>query len=317
MHLYNAGFVINVDIAGRLFGLCNEAEQAHRLDNPYYLESYHYVGKPTMLKRVRREKENYFERTGKEVVFFLDSGAFSAYSLGATIDIGRYCDYCLQNADVFNYASVLDVIDFNDSARSIKGTYQNLLEMERRGVKALPCFHYGEPEEVLEHYVANYEYITLGGMVPISTKQLMIWLDRIWPKYMCNPDGTPKIKVHGFGLTSLPLMMRYPWYSVDSSTWVQWGSNGMILIPRSGKQINISARSGSRKMQDQHFETVVPQQRDIIAAEIESFGGDTQRLADLYFTRWVWNSWAFPKYVELRGGGAHKFVRDYIGVFDE
>src|SRR5690606_1202174 len=113
-------------------------------------------------------------------------------------------------------------------------TYQNQWLMEHTGVQPLPCFHFGEDEQYLEHYIDNYEYITLGGMVPHSNRENKLWLDRIWGKYLTNPDGSPKLKVHGFGMTSLPLMRRYPWHSVDSSSWMQIGSMGNIYVPKWG-----------------------------------------------------------------------------------
>src|SRR5690606_10804597 len=116
------------------------------------------------------------------VKVFLDSGAFSAYTQGVTIDIGQYCEYIQRNADIIEFASVLDAIGDH------VGTYHNQMEMERRGVRPLPCFHYGEPTEVLDYYVENYEYITIGGMVPISTPQLRIWLDRLWDEHLTNAD---------------------------------------------------------------------------------------------------------------------------------
>src|SRR5690606_10362350 len=126
----------------------------------------------------------------------------------------QYCKYVLKNNDIFEVVSVLDAIGDPDK------TYHNLKYMEQHSIPALPCFHYGEDEAVIEFYANEYDYITLGGMVPISPQQLKIWLDRIWGRYLTNEDGTPKVRVHGFGMTSVPLMARYPWYSVDSSSWV-------------------------------------------------------------------------------------------------
>jgi len=39
------------------------------------------------------------------------------------------------------------------------------------------------------------------------------------------------VKVHGFAMTSHKLMMRYPWYSVDSKSWISFGSYGQIIMP--------------------------------------------------------------------------------------
>lgn len=256
-----------------------------------FLESYHYVDSQRYVDKMRRDG----------IKIFLDSGAYSAFSQGVTIDIGEYCDYIHRNSDIIEFPSVLDAIGDPD------GTWRNQDAMERRGTNPLPCFHYGEPIEVLEYYISKYPYITIGGMVPISTPQLKIWLDRIWADYLTEADGTPKVKVHGFGLTSLPLMFRYPWYSVDSSTWVQWAANGMILIPGKAGQVDVSNKSSRKKQRGQHMDSVAPIETAAIENEIRSFNGDPDRLRDLYYSRWAWNAWAFPKYAESKQWEGDKF----------
>lgn len=303
MRLYQAGIMTsNFNQAGRVYARLDENEKTLRNSVEWNLESYHYIHKPTAVRRIREE--------GMKV--FLDSGAFSAYTQGVKIDLGKYCDYCHKNADIIDFPSVLDAIG---TENSYKDTYKNQMEMESRGVNPLPCFHFGEPTEVLDHYVANYDYITIGGMVPISTKQLTIWLDRIWEEHLTDSEGTPLTKVHGFGLTSLPLMQRYPWFSVDSSTWVQWAANGMLLLPKLGMQVNVSDKSSSRKMRNQHYDTYTQQERDVIDQEFDATGIDPERLRTLYYSRWAWNCWAFPEYMKLRGGGLEQYKPETMRLF--
>lgn len=281
MRLFNAGiYTSNFDKLGTVYARLTDAERTQRDSCENYLESYHYIHKESAVAKIRRDG----------VRVFLDSGAFSAFTQGVQVDIGKYCDYIHRNADIIEVASVLDAIG------DAEGTWRNQEEMERRGTSPLPCFHYGEPTEVLDYYVSKYEYITIGGMVPISTPQLMVWLDRLWAEHLTHADGTPKLRVHGFGLTSLPLMFRYPWYSVDSSTWVQWAANGMILVPGRAGQIDVSNKSSRRKQWGQHMDAHPEMITQAIEKEIIEFGGDPVRLRELYFARWAWNAWAFPKY---------------------
>lgn len=301
MRLYNAGFVAsNFDKNGNYYKAMNDNEKAHHDANPYRLESYHYIGKKSLVEKTRND--------GNKV--FLDSGAFSAFSLGISVDIGQFCDYCHENADFIDQVSVLDAIG------DYKGTFHNQREMEKRGVMALPCYHYGEPYDVGLHYADNYEYITLGGLVPISTQQMIMWLDEIFERVLTRPDGQMKCKVHGFGVTSLPVMLRYPWFSVDSSTWVQWGAFGSILLPESGFQINISARSSATKQWGRHFDTFTKPQQEAIRDEIERNGGSVERMRDINYSRWAWNAWAFPQFLNLRlEGKSATFTRPQPGLF--
>lgn len=289
--LYNAGlFTSSFDKLGRVYARLTPEEQKLRDSCEYFLESYHYVGKESAVRKMRAEG----------VKVFLDSGAYSALTQGTSIDLGKYCDYIHKNQDIIKMAASLDVIDSTDPKRAAKQGFHNLLEMERRGVRPVPTFHQGEPDEALQYYVANYDYVLLGGMVGSSAKQLQAWLDRVFERFITNGDGTLKTRIHLFGVTSLPLMMRYNATSVDSSTWVQWAAMGMILLPYSGRQLNISSQSPFRKQQGQHLDSLRPAEREVCEAEIRRCGADPQRLRDLYYARWAFNCWAFPQFLKIR-----------------
>lgn len=252
------------------------------VDNlPNILESYHYVNKQKYVDDMRRNNSQ----------VFLDSGAFSAFTLGAEIDLPTYCNYIKKNTDIIRkddgllMASVLDGI--GDPLR----TWQNQKQMESLGVRPLPCFHFGEDERYLEYYINNYEYITIGGMVPYSTKQLFIWLDRIWNRYLIDGSGNPKVKVHGFGLTSVPLMKSYPWYSVDSSRWIQAAVFGYILV--NDKPIEISDKSGKRKTKGAHLETITEIEKNELVKQLTEWGFDVESLAKNSYSRAIYNMWSF------------------------
>jgi hypothetical protein len=279
--IFSAGFKIGGSIWNRL----TENEQYQRASATYLLESYHYIHRQLFVDSIRNE--------GRKI--FLDSGAFSAFTKGVEIDMRGYCDYILRNEDIIEkvdgtiLASVLDGI--GDPLK----TYQNQLAMESMGVRPLPCFHYGEDERYLEFYIANYDYITLGGMVPISTPQLYLWLDRIWGKYLTDGSGRPKIKVHGFGLTTPALMTRYPWYSVDSSSWVQIARvGGMLLLPEA-RVINVSNQSPSRRVEGQHLTTLTEPLKEAVLAKLTACGVDTERMQETYVSRWCYCIWAFDQ----------------------
>jgi len=285
MKVYIAGiYTSNFHKGGNYYEKLDDRERAGHDESVDRLESYHYIFKQSYVDRIR---------TNGDAVF-LDSGAFSAFSLGATIDIEAYCQYIQRNSDIIRrddgilMASVLDGI--GDPLK----TWQNQQTMEQLGVCPLPCFHYGEDERYLEWYISNYEYITLGGMVPISTPQLFHWLDRIWTKYLTDGSGRPRIKVHGFGLTSVPLMERYPWYSVDSSSWVQLAAFGNVFIPGHG-QTCFSTRSPSAKVEGRHITTMTDIEREQLEQVVRDQGYDPSRFYDLNYPRWAYNVWAYAE----------------------
>ncbi|MCK4788579.1 MAG: hypothetical protein KAV87_32860 [Desulfobacteraceae bacterium] len=285
--------------SGQIFMRLTEPEKACRLSVEYFLESYHYIHRQRYVDIIRSE--------GKKV--FLDSGAFSAFTKGVDVDIDGYCDYIKRNQDIIDVASVLDGI--GDPQK----TLDNQMYMESQGVRPLPCFHYGEDERYLEYYINNYEYITLGGMVPISTKQLEMWLDRIWDKYLTDDTGRAKLKVHGFGLTVTSLMARYPWYSVDSSSWVQIAAMGNVYLPGS-KVVPVSSTSPARRQENQHYDSLAPEHQKAIRDILEKKGVTIERLQDYYESRWAYNCYSFSALSEETDFETKLFHRPQPGLFD-
>lgn len=277
MKLYIAAtYTSNFDLQSQAFLRLNDHGKAARRYPKFQLESYHYVNKDSFVRKMRRDGFR----------GFLDSGAFSAFTKGYEIDLKAYARYIGDNADIVEMASVLDAI--GDPAK----TLENQKKLEAEGVQVLPCYHYGEPEEYLKYYLDNYEYITIGGMVPIATPQLRIWLDRIWTQYLTTGDGKARSKVHGFGLTVPELMRRYPWYSVDSSSWVQIASNGGIFLPNVGALL-VSEHSPSRKMFGQHYSTLSPAHQKYVRDRCEYYGFDINDLMTDYIYRWAMNMLTF------------------------
>jgi hypothetical protein len=249
---------------------------------PHILESYHYVQKQKFADAMREDHTQ----------VFLDSGAFSAFTLKVDLSVAEYCDYIKRNIDLIRVEDGVVMASVLDGIGDPLQTYRNQCEMEARGVRPLPCFHSGEDERYLEHYVKNYDYITLGGMVGASSAQLMKWLDRIWDKYLVDGSGRPRLKVHGFGITSIPIMEAYPWYSCDSSSWVQTAAFGGIQTPDWGP-INVSEKSPQRHDAGQHATTLSPIEQDVIFKHLEDMGFTYERLSTVYESRAAYNLWSY------------------------
>jgi len=271
-------------VNGTLFQKLTPAEQYYCSAVPHHLESYHYISKQPAVDSIRE--------SGKTV--FLDSGAFSAFTKGVEINLPEYCRYIQRNEDIIYKDDGVLVASVLDGIGDPLKTWQNQLAMEANGVRPLPCFHYGEDERYLEWYMERYEYITIGGMVPIAKPQLYFWLDRIWEKYLCDGSGRPRLKVHGFGLTTQGLMERYPWWSVDSSSWVQSASNGSIIVSGLGT-VSISDKAPARKQENRHITTIPEMQRNALIERFQKEGFAFDRLQREYVSRWVYNLMSFQQ----------------------
>lgn len=311
MKLYNAGiYTAGFSYHSTLWLRLTENEQWQRryAGERNLLESFHYIGRQRSVDMIRRD--------GHQV--FLDSGAFSMWSLGATVDIKAYCRYIQANEDIIRKEDGVLMASVMDAIGDAEGTLKNQQEMERLGVRPLPCFHFGEDPKYLEHYIANYSYLTLGGMVAQESWQLKLWLDEIWDKYLTDGAGRPKVRVHGFGLTSPELMRRYPWFSVDSSSWVQQAKVGMLLLLPEAKGIDVSNRSPRRKVAGQHLDTFPPPQRDALVRRFTAEGVDVPRAQETYLGRWCYNMYAYSKLGEIistEKGDNPTFTRHQPGLF--
>jgi len=96
------------------------------------------------------------------------------------------------------------------------------------GVEPIPVIHWGTPYSWIEKYVKEgYEYLGIGGLgQEVHVNRYTDWADGVFEML----KGT-NIKTHGFAMTSYPMILRYPWTSVDSTTYTLMAGYGKILIP--------------------------------------------------------------------------------------
>lgn len=169
----------------------------------------------------------------------LDSGAFTAWSKGQPVDIDEYCAYIKHNAEGIDHYVALDVIpgEFGrvptpaEVEASAAQGWENLLYMQREGLDPVPVFHQGEQFKWLHRMIAHgCKYIGISPANDRTTGQKRVWLDRVFTEIV-DKDGWPVVKTHAFGMTAVSLLMRYPWYSADSATWVLASGRGSIMVP--------------------------------------------------------------------------------------
>jgi len=162
------------------------------------------------IKEQNSNPGNFFAHKINAPNLFIDSGAYSAWRKQIVIDIDEYCDFLHKYQDKITIYAGLDVIGDSDM------TMKHQRYMEDKGLKPIPTFHHGSDFGLLREIVKEYPYIALGNMVPLSRDkpQLAEWLDQVF-----SIIG-PGIKVHGFGMTNPGFILRYPFYSVDSTTWL-------------------------------------------------------------------------------------------------
>lgn len=147
---------------------------------------------------------------------FLDSGAFSATSLGVPITWQAYGQWVRKYKHWFQVISNLDTIGNTEATQA---TQEHL---ETLGLSPLPVFHVGSPWGILEKLCSHYPYLAFGGMVPylLSAGKKSAGLFR-WVTQAMRIARKTHTRVHGFGCTTPALWKQFPWYSLDSSAWTQ------------------------------------------------------------------------------------------------
>lgn len=143
----------------------------------------------------------------------LDSGAYSVWRRGAAVDIGAYADYCAEVSDRVDWYASLDAIT------DWRAGLANLAALEKRGLSPLPVFHLGEPWGLLDDLVSGYDHIGIGRGPRISFARMWRLLECVFDRYS-DADGLPLCRFHGFRMTERRLIARFPFDSVDSTTWI-------------------------------------------------------------------------------------------------
>jgi len=167
------------------------------------------------------QKISYAAKKTGAVQFFAD------WSFNKKPDVRKYLDEYIEF--IHKYKNQLLGYVNLDIIYNAEESFENQQYMESNGLRPIPVFHYGEDFKWLEHYVNNYDYIGIGGVAGgITLQQFVQSLGNRAFEYISHTN--PGIKVHGFAVTSISLMQRFSWYSVDSVS-----GDSCLLIREAGR----------------------------------------------------------------------------------
>ncbi len=227
----------------------------------------------------QKATDQYKDKMGTKKLF-IDSGAFSAWTQGKEINVDEYINWLNERADFIDLYGQIDVIPGDivkghtqkQVEKAAEATWQNYLYMRPKMKNPdglLYTFHIGEPYYYLEQALEwrddkgnPIQYMAFGGMVGKTRLMREKFMDTSFT--IIKDSSNPDIKVHTFGMTSFPLLEKYPIDSADSTSWIMVGANGGIMtdigtVVVSDKQSNLPEHYSHlpKRLQDQFENTII------------------------------------------------------------
>lgn len=199
------------------------------------LISYHFIKKPKELAKLLAEANNYEPKR-----LIIDSGAFSVWANGGTVDREAYVQFCLEVQKLLPSSIEIHIVNLDvipgewgsvpsqeEIDKSAEAGWQNMLYLESFGLKVIHVFHQHEKWEVLDRLVAHSDYIGISPANDVSNARKQKWMAQVFKRLDVK---NTKIKTHGFAVTSHNQLYSFPYYSADSSSWVTPARYGRIGV---------------------------------------------------------------------------------------
>lgn len=280
-----------------------------------------------LLERVAYKREH----PEDEIDLVVDSGAYSAWSIGKPFDVDEYIDFLNSNGviDVCFWAAEADVIPGRfgvnptekerlEAPEKSWENYLYMIERVRWPKKIVPIFHMGEDFKHLDRMLSfrfeDGDFIPYIGISPrndVSVPEKVKWYEKTWAFIYerCAQLGRKIPLTHNFGCTSISIMEQYPSCSSDSTSWLRAAGFGKILLPRNGtaKLINVSDKlefSGDHIKDKSPF---IKEDIEKMCAEI-GHGLTLEHLAESHAYRQVFNLYSLNKWKQ---NFVYKGTRDF------
>jgi hypothetical protein len=170
--------------------------------------------------REDRSEQWRYHLTRLDQKMVLDSGEFSlskARERGKVvkpITVEEYAKFVIKNREYIHAYFNLDLLG------NAAATQRNQVYLEQEvGLPPIPVWHVQNDWAELQRLVdQDYEIIGVGGSVKISEKEKRRVFGELFAKF-------PLINFHVLGLSS-SLLWDFPWFSADSTSWLNPRKNG-------------------------------------------------------------------------------------------
>lgn len=196
-----------------------------------------------------------------EYNLIIDSGAFTVWNSGGHIDIEEYIAYCKTGSPKWAYMN-LDVMPElgagqKDLDRCVEASKENFVYIQSKGVNVLPVYHNREDINVLKWYMERCGYIAISPMVGTPEPDKRKFLNTV---FRITRD---KWKCHGLGYSSFEGLTMFPFYTVDSISYVRTSLGGPSFFNMNKELAYLHRTSVQKFLDHERFITELWKERGI------------------------------------------------------
>ena len=169
-------------------------------------------------------KEESVKEYKKCKMFLLDSGAFTfmnGYKGKVDWDeyVEKYANFINKYDIKYFFELDIDVIVGIKEVERLRNKLEKLTQK-----KCIPVWHKSRGLEYWEKMCKEYNYVAIGGIVIKEITQT----DYKYFKPLLKIARENNCKVHGLGFTATSLLKKYPFFSIDSTSWLKASRFGRI-----------------------------------------------------------------------------------------
>jgi hypothetical protein len=227
---------------------------------------------------------------------WLDSGAYSAWRLGVCIDLDEYIGFLQRHGAGFHCYFSLDVIPGEyghletrpDRIEvAARRSYANHCKMRQVGLTPIPVLHSVESIDWMRRYLDAGEQVVALSIK--GTYSMLKWLDQCFDLLKHYPN----VRTHGLSATSIAILGRFQFDSVDSSTWLFQSKVGQVPVPRYSngrpdyrrRPLLMAVTNGATE-RDNHETGKRDFERELIAKHFNAIGVTLAQVRDDHHQRW-------------------------------
>lgn len=206
-----------------------DPEQRAQKAGAYVLESFYYADEET---------ERLIPTLGS---FMLDSGAFTFFTSGRSVDwdgyVERYCDFVVRNDVRLFFELDIDSLVGYDRVRGIRSRIERLT-----GRQPIPVWHKSRGLDEFYRMCDEFPYVSIGG---IASREISPREYKAFP-HLIREAHRRGAMIHGLGFTNLEGLRRYHFDSVDSTAWLSGNRFGYVYRFDGETMEKVPRRDGQR-----------------------------------------------------------------------